>query len=149
MNRARASTLACLLTVCCGCSGRQATYPASGTVRFDDGEPVRVGFVEFRCEENGLSARARLDQNGAFTLGTFSDSDGAPAGAYKVVIAQYFSPPPRDHAHEHEGEDHRRINHQHDARVARKFSDFATSPLRATVTPGAENKFHLKVTHPK
>lgn len=127
-----------------GCSGRVATYPASGTVKFEDGEPVRVGFVEFRSEESGLSARAKLDGNGSFSLGTFSDADGAPAGTYKVVVVQVFNTPPRVHAHEREAR-----GHAPDARVARLFSEFATSPLRATINPDAENKFDLQVSHPK
>lgn len=139
--------LVCSLSIgCLGCSGRVATYPASGTVRFDDGEPVRIGVIEFRCEENGLSARAKLDDTGSFSLGTFADADGAPAGTYKVIVAQYFNVPPHKHAHE---EHDARHDHEPDARVAPKFSDYSTSPLRATISADAENKFHLQVSHPR
>lgn len=146
MNRCSAALLLVLPVVALGCSNRVPTYPASGTVKFDDGEPVRIGFVEFRCEENGLSARAKLDDHGHFTLGTFSESDGAPAGTYKIAIVQIFNTPPRDHAHDSARDAQ---SHRASARIARPFSDFATSPLRATITAGADNKFDLQVSRPK
>jgi hypothetical protein len=140
-----------------GCSNRVATYPVSGTVRFDDGEPVRIGIVEFRCQETGLSARAKLNDEGSFSLGTFGDTDGAPAGTYKIIVVQFFDTPPRKHEHthtDHEADDHAdhdhaaHDSHEHepDARVAAKFSDYSTSPLRATVSSDAVNRFDLVVS---
>jgi hypothetical protein len=140
-----------------GCSGRVATYPVSGTVRFDDRQPVRVGIIEFRCPETGVSARAKLDDRGAFQLGTFAEADGAPAGDYRVVVVQYFNALPTKHAHtrddhndhEPDGHDARDQTQEPDARVARKFSDYSTFMLTAKVRPDADNQFEFVVTHPK
>ena len=133
------------------CSNRVATYPASWTVRFSDGEPVRVGVVEFRSE-NGTCARAKLDAAGSFALGTFANDDGAPAGEFKVIVVQYFDAPPRNHVHTHSDHDEDEAHgHDHvtDARVASKFTDYATSPLRAKISADAENKFDFVVTYPQ
>jgi hypothetical protein len=142
--------------VICGCSRRVTTYPVSGTVRFDDHQPVRIGIIEFRCPETGSAARAKLDDTGSFKLGTFAAADGAPAGSYRVVVVQYFNAPPTKHVHTHvdhdddESDAHDAHNHarEPDARVAPKFSDYSTSTLAATVRPDAENKFDFVVTHP-
>ena len=67
---------------------------------------------------------------------------------------QYFNAPPTKHVHthddhdEHEPDDHYAHGREPDARVARKFSDYSTSTLTATVRPDAENKFDFVVTHP-
>jgi hypothetical protein len=154
--------LLCFAALLCGCSSRVATYPVAGTVKFDDGQPVRIGVVEFRCPQTGLSARAKLDDAGEFSLGTFATADGAPTGEYEIIIVQYFNAPPAGHVHshsDHNADDHgnpaAHIDDAHDhdthpdARVALKFSNYKSSPLRATVRADAENKFNFVVTHPK
>jgi hypothetical protein len=121
MLRFRTLLLLALPFLCVGCSGRVATYPVSGTVHFDDGQPVRVGAVEFRCQETGLSARAKLNDTGSFSLGTFADIDGAPAGTYKIIVVQFFDAPPRKHVHTHadhaadEHDDHEHAAHDSQA----------------------------------
>jgi hypothetical protein len=140
-----------------GCSRHVVTFPVSGQVRFDDGQPVPHGIIEFRSEQTGVSARAKLDSAGHFVLGTFTLDDGAPAGKYRVVIVQHFDIPPQTHVHTHADEvadDHSQIGHdaeKHvalaDIRVAPNFSDYATSPLRAAVEPGDNNQSDFVVTH--
>jgi hypothetical protein len=142
-----------LALLCSGCSGRVATYPVSGTVQFDDRQPVRVGVIEFRCAETGTIARAKLDDIGSFKLGTFASADGAPAGKYRVIVVQYFNAQPPKHVHthdDHEPDEHEVPNNgrEPDARVDHKFSDYSTSTLTATVRPDAENKFDFVVIHP-
>jgi hypothetical protein len=132
---------------CWGCgSNRVATYPVSGTVRFDDGQPVPDGVVEFREEKTGLSARGKLDKSGAFALGTFAADDGAPAGEHRVVVIQFFDVPPRPYQPQSRAAE---IEHDHDpgadVRVAAEFADFSTSGLRAEVKPDSENKFDFVV----
>ena len=129
---------------CIGCDSKIATYPVTGTVRFEDGRPVPVGAVEFRHEGSGLSARGKIDGTGAFTLGTFTADDGAPAGNYQVIVIQYFNAPPRnsevrmDAGHEaHESDA--------DVRVAEEVGDYSTSPLRAEVRPDSKNHFDFAV----
>jgi hypothetical protein len=144
-----------------GCSDRVATYPVSGTIRFDDNEPVRFGVVEFRNQKSRLCARGKLDDTGSFKLETFAKADGAPAGDYRVVIVQYFNAPPARHKHKagdgDDRDDHeatRTAGGRHprgkepDARVDVKFSDYAKSGLQATVRSDSKNSFDFVVTHP-
>ncbi len=125
-----------------GCSRRVPTYPVSGTVRFEDGEPVRIGFIEFRNSASGRCARAHLNNSGTYSLGTFATNDGAPAGKYGIIIVQYFNAPPSSHVHSHHDEDGDDMTGEHhghgkhsesshpDARVDTNFSSYTTSPLR-------------------
>jgi hypothetical protein len=148
-----------LAAVVCGCSNRVATYPVVGTVRFDDGEPVRIGVVEFRCADTGKTSRAKLDNTSSFALGTFTNRDGAPAGDYRVIVVQYFDAPPPKHLHTHDDAHddfdtgsltHAGHNHDRepDARVDRKFSDYSTTPMHTTVGPDSNNHFDFVVSHP-
>lgn len=135
-----------------GCSSGVAMYPVSGVVRFQDGQPVRNGVVEFRCAETRSVARAKLDETGAFTLSTFQEKDGAPAGDYQVIVVQYFDAPPPGHNAQHAASARNtRANSAPtttDLRVAPKFASYATTPLRAQVGPGEKNTFDFIVTHP-
>jgi hypothetical protein len=143
--------VATALALFVGCdSGRPPTYPVSGSVRFSDGQPVRFGIVEFDSRELGPSPRAKLDDRGRFTLGTFTARDGAPAGEYRVILVQHFDSPPTvpgSRAHV-EPIAHQSSTHS-DARVALEYADYATSPLRATVKSDGENKFEFVVPHPR
>jgi hypothetical protein len=144
-----------------GCSNRVATYPVVGTIRFDDGDPVRIGVVEFRCADTGQTSRAKLDNTGSFALGTFANKDGAPAGNYRVIVMQYFDVPPAKHIHTHDAPNddadtdsiaHAAHDHDHDhepdARIDPKFSNYSTTPMHATVGPDNDNRFDFVVSHP-
>jgi hypothetical protein len=144
-----AALVVALLALCCGCSGRVATYPVTGTVRFDDGQPV-IGFIEFRSADTGITARSKLAADGSFRLGTFAAYDGAPAGDYKAIVVQYFSATPARHVHEsaaeeaatHEGQAH---TTETSVRVDPKFANYSTSPLRATVVADDTNELDFVV----
>ena len=133
--------------ICCvGCrSDRAATYPVSGTVRFEDGQPVPAGVIEFRPEGGGVSARAKLDREGKYRLGTFEVNDGAAEGAYRVVIVQHFNVPPAAAASRLPPE-HQAHGPHAEVRVADAFTDYATSPLRAAVERDATNQFDYVVS---
>jgi hypothetical protein len=136
----------CLAVVLVGasCSSKPTTYPVTGIVRFEDGRPVPYGAIEFRNEQTGQSARGQLDTSGKSTLGTFTSSDGAPAGNYRVIVAQFFNPQSNSNrVRMHD--DHRSHDAGADARVAAAASDFSTSPLRAEVTPKNDNHFSFTV----
>jgi hypothetical protein len=130
-----------------GCnSGRVITYPVSGSVRFEDGEPVRFGVIEFRPSGGGTSARAKLNQEGRFILGTFAADDGAAAGNYQVIVVQHFNIPPRSNRGKMPPEHAEHGQNPHtDARVAVEFADYDTSNLRANVQSSSENKFDFVV----
>jgi hypothetical protein len=134
-----------------GCQeSRIPTYAATGAVRFSDGEPVRFGIVEFHSDKTGPSPRAKLDDNGQFSLGTFSAGDGAPAGEYRVIIAQHFDAPamPINSRPPAPQSIHDNSSHS-DARVAPEYADYRTSPLRASVKSESKNRFDFVVTHPR
>jgi hypothetical protein len=130
-----------------GCGAGRITYPVSGSVRFDDGEPVRFGVIEFRPIGGGTPARAKLDNSGKFILGTVESDDGAAEGSYQVIIVQHFNPPPPSRTTrmpaEHEAHDRAA---QPDVRVAAQYADYASSPLRATVQRDLQNSFEFVVS---
>jgi hypothetical protein len=75
-----------------GCfSGQKPTYPVQGKLVWEDGNPAKElsgGMVIFQCDAEEMSAKAPIDQEGGFILGTYTQSDGAVAGKHKVSIAQ-------------------------------------------------------------
>lgn len=117
---------------------RMPTYPVEGSVKFDTGEPVPSGMVEFRPPGEGPIACGKLDQFGRFTLRTFATDDGAVAGKHHVVVVQHLPPQsgpkaPAEHA-EHQS-----------VLVAPEFASYATSSLSAEIKPSDENEVSLIV----
>jgi len=110
-----------MLAICLtGCTGNQ--HLGTGIVRFDDGEPVRSGTVEFRCIDDGARFASRIDEQGQFSL---TDGDGQatiPDGRYEVVVVQMVLT-----------EDLAASLHTHGRTVPRRFADYYTSELRIAV----------------
>jgi hypothetical protein len=71
-----------------GCFGQSSsTYPVTGVVKHSNGKVLTGGRILFQpLAETGHVARGIISEDGAFELGTYSDGDGAVAGAHKVVI---------------------------------------------------------------
>lgn len=151
-NHSRCSRLAssfwqlacCLVVILSGCDDpRPQTFPVSGKVAFADGKPVRFGMIQFIPQEKGPSARAKLDMNGNFVLGTYSESDGAIAGRHDVIIVQHLSSLSGQavrHSSDHEEGDENSM-------VDVRYSQLGLSPLTATVEPQA-NQIRLRVERP-
>jgi hypothetical protein len=85
--------LVLLLTIACGCSDtiNQKTYPVTGEVRVD-GKPFKGLTVVLRPIDKTSFKRQEIpqgisDENGKFSIHTYSSTDGAPSGDYKVGIA--------------------------------------------------------------
>ncbi len=98
---------------------------------FEDGEPVRIGSVEFRiavpAESNAepgswMIARGKISEEGTFQLTTFEPNDGAIQGTHQVTVHQLVIT-----------EDLGFKAHGHGRRVSPKYADYATSGLTATV----------------
>ena len=100
MNRF-ASLGVCALILCalplilgCGTSElpKRKVYPTRGTLRMN-GEPVRFAavFLTPKDPTKGADADGDTDENGVFTLRTYSngDPDGAVPGTYSVIINGY------------------------------------------------------------
>jgi hypothetical protein len=89
--------IACLLTAITGCGGgKTGTSSVSGHVTYKS-KPVANAHVSFTPAE-GVSRAAEgiTDANGHYTLGTFSASDGALPGKYRVaIIARGPDRPPK------------------------------------------------------
>ena len=125
----------------CG-SGNPRTYQVTGSIRFEDGSPMRTGYVEFQPTAGGTSARARVDSDGSFTLGTFNDTDGAPVGEYVAIVTQ--SNPPID------PKEVRKLGPEHESHadsvqvVSLKYASRSTSNLKFNVEP-KKNHFDLTV----
>jgi hypothetical protein len=108
-------------------------------VRFADGTPVRVGTIEFVPEAGGPSARAAIDVEGRFVLGTYAAADGAVAGVHRAVIVQHLpaaSRPPRTPEHDAHAD-------AADGLVPLPYSQWETTPLRAEVAPRDDNQVAL------
>jgi hypothetical protein len=84
-----------LLVVLAAGTGCGRMNSVSGKVTFDDGAPVPGGLVVFESkdQEPAITARAEIQPDGSYRLGTHKPGDGAPAGVYRVLIAP---PPPED-----------------------------------------------------
>jgi hypothetical protein len=123
-----------LLLAVCGCSSNEKqVYPAQGRVVWEDGVPVKElagGMVIFQCDTEQISAKAPIDAEGRFVLGTYGLDDGAVAGKHKVAIVQ-----PSDE----ESGDYKPL-----AIVAKKYESMETSDLEVTVQP-QQNDIELKV----
>ena len=70
------------LGVSVGCSNY---LKVSGTVTFDDGEPLTVGSVCFRSESNTF--HGKIDKNGYYSPGGLKEGEGIPYGNYEVWIS--------------------------------------------------------------
>lgn len=76
-----------------GCSSHPAVAPVSGKVTLD-GEPLRFGSVMFQAVSGGQPATGTIQQDGTFSLSTFSSDDGAIVGQHRVRVVCYSSQDP-------------------------------------------------------
>jgi hypothetical protein len=73
-----------LLVTGCGGPSRPETALVSGRVTYR-GKPVLTGQIMF-YPEDGRSAASAIGPDGVYRLGTFSATDGATPGRYRVTI---------------------------------------------------------------
>jgi hypothetical protein len=136
-----------------GCGeSRPATYPVEGVLRFEDGQPVPFGTVEFRSPAARVTARGKVDERGRFRLTTFSDGDGAVAGEHQVIVVQYVSSAALQQGAVHTDPSHASHGSQvahRAALVPRKYADYSTSGLTANVEAGDANRITLQVARQK
>jgi hypothetical protein len=89
--------LGALVLLAAGCTSGGAlpqTFPARGTVVYQNGKPMAGGSVEFTTTADPLlRVVGTVADDGTFTLTSVKDNaraDGAPPGEYRVVV----QPPP-------------------------------------------------------
>lgn len=121
--------LGALLLSVIGCSGNNnGTVPVYGKVVFDDGQPARIGNVEFRkivkagSDETRLIARGKIESDGSFLLTTFEPNDGAIPGNYDIICQQLVIT-----------EDRSFESHNHGRRISPVYADYGTSGLSASI----------------
>ena len=68
----------------CGNSDRLPTYETTGSVQYEDGEPIEEGTVMLVAA--GLPPGRALIENGRFEIGTYEESDGAVEGTFQVAV---------------------------------------------------------------
>jgi hypothetical protein len=90
---ALAVALALVLFAAPGCSTGgdiPKTYPATGTVRYEDGKPLPGGAIQFTSlTDSSLTISGKIDKDGSFSLRTIhgnATEPGAPEGKYRVTI---------------------------------------------------------------
>ena len=109
----------------CGKGGRKPVYPVEGKVLVGkDRQPAAGALVIFHpadsSDEDPNKPRAHVGDDGSFTLTTYTQNDGAPAGEYVVTVAW---PEPRKTPFDPVGPD----------RLGGRYGDPKTSKLRVTV----------------
>src|SRR5262245_52426221 len=75
-----------LLALAAGCgSGR---YPVTGSVTYEDGNPVEAGTVigEATVEGKSVSVQGKIEKDGTFSWGAAKPGDGALPGNYRVIV---------------------------------------------------------------
>jgi hypothetical protein len=130
--------LTVLLAGCSPDSDWPPIYPAGGRVVYSDGQPFTTGGqIEFELDGqlNLPSARAQIQPDGTFRLGTKTLDDGAFVGEHRVVVAPAYGMP-------ESGPSTPPIDHKH--------LSYKSSGLRYTVTEDeSKNHFEVKVDPPR
>lgn len=127
-------SVASLCTAGCGSSDlRQPTFPVTGSVLID-GKPLPEATVVFHALDKTNFKwqelpQAKTDADGKFTVFTYENGDGAPAGEYKVGIA--LLEPVAD-----DGGD-QVMRHKNKFNLAQKYSDPEKSGITAKVSQGS------------
>ena len=85
--------VAALLAAAIGCGKDNGTVPVSGIATLTDGTSLPAGRIMLYGGETGPSGQIQPD--GSFRLGTFTTSDGARPGRYKVVVTGVAEPDTR------------------------------------------------------
>lgn len=118
----------------CGNSGELPTYAVKGKVEIEGGGPLKAGQVMFVSDK--VTAKGLVKEDGTFTLGTYGDADGAPAGSYKVYIIGTSVPKAGGSG-----------TYDREELIDKKYSDQTTSELTFTVEQKS-NECSLTVKKP-
>ncbi len=110
---------------CRGDASRPPTFAVTGKVTID-GKPADKATVVFHpVGKSGVDApksRGQVGADGTFTLTTFGDNDGAPAGDYQVTVELWLAGARSDDPPSN--------------RLSPKLARPETTPLTATVLAG-------------
>ena len=152
--RSRALSLFVAVAALVGVAGcgpsRPAVAPVSGAISYG-GTPVTTGVIYF-YPEKGRPATSLISRDGTYTLGTFTQADGALMGSHRVVIESRITspaaprrtlstpalPPDAPEALRREMADGllTQAGDELNWLVPEMYAGVATTPLRANVAPG-------------
>lgn len=140
-----ACTLASLLLAMTACSSSNIpTYPITGKVT-KAGKPI-AGATVFFFPQGGtkqfqelVPPRGTTRSDGTFSLETFGENDGAPAGAYKVTITWNEAPAhqrTKKNIHAFADDDpeaEQEVGSDSPDKLRGQYGDPSTTPLMATI----------------
>ncbi len=118
--RLRQLSLLLFLVAVLGC--QPSGLSGQGLVQFADGQPVMSGSIEFRSVDDGERYASRIQSDGQFDLQDKNGNLGIKPGQYEVVVVQMVL---TEHLAASE--------HSHGQTVPRRYADYYTSGLQATI----------------
>ncbi|MEL7496014.1 MAG: hypothetical protein AAFN77_00285 [Planctomycetota bacterium] len=121
------------------CSGNMPTYEVAGVVEFEDGTRPEFGNIEFYSAQFKINARGKIQEDGTFTLSTYSENDGAVVGFHEVVIMQQVG----NYLLAKSGGN--RIRHDHGSLIDSSYFDYQTSSLSCEIKSDVKNEVRLVV----
>jgi hypothetical protein len=120
---------AALLTASCG--SRKSVYPVHGRVVDRNDKPAAGAHIFFHPTDPNYDdvnrPVATTDEDGRFSLATYTEKDGAPAGEYKITLTWAK---PRLSPLDPEGKD----------QLGGELANPDRSKIRFSVQPGADNE---------
>jgi hypothetical protein len=120
---------------------RKAVYPVRGRVLVD-GKPAAHAQVAFHAVDAAGDPHpvGNADGDGYFSLTTYKQGDGAPAGEYLVTVLWVLATPVPGPGG---GQEYQGVSH-----LAPRYARADTSGLRATVAPGGTELAPFQLTNP-
>jgi hypothetical protein len=130
-RRAGLTVVIGLALTAASCSGHKPVFPVHGQVLDAKQQPAVGALVFFYAAKadpkDPLKPLGKVDESGRFTLTTYKEGDGAPAGEYVITIAW---PPPKKTPFEQVGGD----------QLQGRYSNPEKSTLRFTVENKPDNE---------
>ncbi len=127
-----------ILPLMLGCSSDQLpTHPVIGTIQFSDGTHPMFGDIEFYNSQHKINARGKIERDGSFTVGTYTDNDGAVEGKHQIIALQVSG----DYLTEKLSDS---IKHDHGDLINSSYFDYRTSGLECEIVQG-DNQVNLTV----
>ena len=130
---------------------RSPTYQAGGVVTLSDGAPLPGGWIECHLEDDPRSpaAKARIQPDGRFELGTYAEADGALEGTHRVMVLPPM--PSSTNPAWDPGEPGGLLNAPQDVpKIEQRYQRFETSGLKIFVTSEPlKNRFQIRLERHK
>ena len=132
------------LLLSCGCAEvGPVVYPAGGVVRLSDGTPMPGGWIEFQLADDvtARTAKAKIQSDGRFYLGTNTEADGAIPGPHRFLIVPPLPPFVNPDGQPPPAPDDPRY-----PKINPRYRSFESSGLEFNVTSAAsQNQFEIRL----